>query len=181
MTLRTELYGLLNPLKAAYGLIWNTKGLYSPIKMYLSALVSIPSSKADKFPSWKLEDLLTYLESSRFEPLEENSLETCRVKALILMMLATGRRLEDIQALKSWRWCKANASTRFLKFKHYEGWKGKAVSIDSPWRPQDVSIYAIDNIDGKDLSTLCPLRAFRLFWTKRLALGSSRRLWVSLF
>ena len=95
--------------------------MFSPIKMYLSALVSIPSSNADKFPSWRLEDLLTYLESSRFEPLEEKSLETCRVKALILMMLATGRRLEDIQALKAWRWCKAIASSRFPKFKHYEG------------------------------------------------------------
>ena len=64
------------------------------------------------------------------------------------MMLATGRRLEDIQALKAWRWCKAIASSRFLKFKHYEGWKGKAVSFDSAWRPKDVTLYAIDEVEG---------------------------------
>ena len=65
--------------------------------MYISALVSWPSSKVDVFPRWKLKDLLDYLESRVFEPLEEKSLEICRSKALILMMLATGRRLEDIQ------------------------------------------------------------------------------------
>ena len=46
---------------------------------------------------WNLKDLLDYLESSVFEPMEEKSLETCRDKALIPLLLATGRRLEDIE------------------------------------------------------------------------------------
>ena len=95
--------------------------------------------------------------------MEEKSLETCRDKALILMMLATGRRLEDIQALESWKKCRSNEGALFLRFKPYEGWKGKAVSIDSSWRPKDVTLYAIDEVEGKDLSALCPLRAFRIF------------------
>ena len=78
--------------------------------MFISALVSWPSSKVDGFPKWKLKDLLDYLESRVFEPLEEKSFEICRSKALILMMLATGRRLEDIQALESWKLYKSNGT-----------------------------------------------------------------------
>ena len=44
----------------------------------------------------------------------------------------------------------------FLKFKSYEGWKGKAVSIDSSWRPKDVMLYAIDEVEGKDLQLYVP-------------------------
>ena len=127
---------------------------------------------------WNLKDLLDYLESSVFEPMEEKSLENCRDKALILMMLATGRRLEDIQALESWEKCRSKEGALFLKFKPYEGGKGKAVSIDSSWRPKDVMLYAIDEVKGKDLSARCPLRAFCIFSNMRSAQGSSQRLWL---
>ena len=92
---------------------------------------------------------------------------TCRDKALNLMMLATGRKLEDIQALESWEKCRSKEGALFLKFKPYEGWKGKAVSIDSSWRPKDVTLYAIDKVEGKDHTALYLLRAFCLFWNKR--------------
>ena len=43
-------------------------------------------------------------------------------------------------------------------------------------------IYAIDKVKGKDLTALCPLRAFRTFWNVsfevRSARGSSQRLWL---
>ena len=94
------------------------------------------------------------------------------------MRLATGRKLEDIQALESWEKYRSKEGALFLKFKPYEGWKGKAVSIDSSWRPKDVTLYAIDEVEGKDLSALCPLRAFRIFSDMRSAQGSSQRLWL---
>ena len=162
LTLRTELYGLRFPLWAKYGLELNTTSIYSPTKMFISALVSWPSSKIDVFPKWKLKDLLDYLESRVFEPLEEKSFEICRSKALILMMLATGRRLEDIQALESWKLYESNG-TRFLKFKSYEGWKGKAVSSKNAWRPKDVIIYPIEEVGDRNLTALCPLREFCTF------------------
>ena len=43
LTLRTELYGLRNPLWAKYGLKLDTTSMYSITKMYISALVSCPS------------------------------------------------------------------------------------------------------------------------------------------
>ena len=78
------------------------------------------------------------------------------------MMLATGRRLEVIQALESWKMYESNG-TRFLSFKAYEEWKGKAVSSKNAWRPRDVIIYPIDEVENRNLTALCPLRAFRIF------------------
>ena len=49
LTLRTELYGLLNPLWAKYGLKLDTTSMFSPTRMFLSSLVSLPSSKVDVF------------------------------------------------------------------------------------------------------------------------------------
>ena len=63
LTLRTELYGLRNPLWAKYGLKLDTTSIYSVPRMYISALVSCPSPKVDLFPKWKLKDLIDYLES----------------------------------------------------------------------------------------------------------------------
>ena len=178
LTLRKELYSLLKPLWAKYDLKLDTTSMYSPTKHYLSSLLNLAGSKVDIFPEWNLKDLLDLLESSAFEPMEEKALETCRNKALILMMLATGRRLEDIQALESWKKCKSTEGSLGLKFKPYEGWKGKAVSTSSSWCPEDVTLYAIDEVAGKDLTALCPLRAFRIFANMRLAQGSSQRLWL---
>ena len=181
LSIRTELYGLRNPLWAKYDLKLDTTSPHSVTKMYISGLVNCPSPAIDTFPKWKLKDLLDYLESEVFEPLEEKSWEICRSKALILMMLATGRRLEDIQALQTWKLYKYNGS-QFIRFRAYEGWKGKAVSSKSPWRPKQVVIYPISDGEDRDLSALCPLRAFRTFWkvskSKRLALGSPQRLWL---
>ena len=40
LTLRTELYGLLNPVWAKYGLKLDTTSMFSPSRMFLSSLVS---------------------------------------------------------------------------------------------------------------------------------------------
>ena len=125
------MYGLLRPLWAKYCLELDTTSKYFPTRKFLSSLLSLPSSKIDIFPKWNLKYLLDYVESSVFEPMEEKSLETCRNKAWILMMLATGRILEDIQALESWQKGKTKESALFLRFKPYEGWLGKATLLDS--------------------------------------------------
>ena len=181
LSARTELYGIRNPLWAKYDLKLDTTSPHSVTKMFISGLVNSPSPAVDNFPKWNLKVLLDYLESDVFEPLVEKSWEISRSKALILMMLATGRRFEDIQALQKWNLYKYK-DARFIRFRAYEGWKGKAVSSKSRWRPKPVVIYPISNREGKDLSALCPLRAFRIFWeaskTTRAALGSPQRLWL---
>ena len=88
--------------------------------------------------------------------MEKRSLDTCRLKAIILMMLATGRRLEEVQALtKAWRQCVSQDGTNFLKFSFYDSWKGKAESLDG-WHPHDITLFTIDQGENDpDLSALC--------------------------
>ena len=76
------MYGLRNPLWAKFGIELNTTHPYSVTKMYISGLVNCPSPALNVFPKWKLKDLLDYLESEVFEPLEEKSFEICRAKGL---------------------------------------------------------------------------------------------------
>ena len=80
------------------------------------------------------------------------------------MMLAIGRRLEDVQALtKTWHQCASEDGTVYLRFSFFDGWKGKAENLDG-WRPHDITLFAIDQgVNDPDLSALCPLRAFRIF------------------
>ena len=107
---------------------------------------------------------MNYLQSDTYEPMCDKSLHRCREKAIILLMLATGRRLEDAQALsKTWQECTSQDGTPYIRFKFYEGWYGKAVR-DDPWHPDDITLLAIDQSpDDPDLSNHYPLRAFRMF------------------
>ena len=61
LTLRKELYSLLKPLSAKYGLRLDTTSMYSHTKAFLSSLLNLPSSKVDVFPEWNLKDLLDHL------------------------------------------------------------------------------------------------------------------------
>ena len=172
----TELYGLVFPLHAIFHITVDPAARGSIFKKYLTGIAKLPDHRTDLFPKWKLQDLLRYLESDRFEPLDSKPWQICREKAIILMMLATGRRLDDVSALTT-RWFEENlpCGTPIVRFTYYEGWSGKAQRADG-WRPKDVFLYAIEH-DGQDRSALCPLRAFRLYWDKRADLGDPDSLW----
>ena len=173
----TELYGLVFPLHAIFNITVDLTAKGSIFKKYLTGIAKLPDNRVDLFPTWNLQDLLDYLQSDRFEPLESKPWKICREKALILLMLATGRRLADVSALTA-RWSDTTLQdgTPIVKFTFYSGWTSKAHRADG-WCSKDVFIYAIDN-DDQDRSALCPLRAFRLFWDKRPAFGDPNRLWL---
>ena len=62
------------------------------------------------------------------------------------MMLATGRRFEDVQALtEDWHQCKSQTGVIYLKFTFYEGWKGKAEYLDG-WRPTDITLFLLTKV-----------------------------------
>ena len=180
-SIKTEFYGLVAPLWFKYGIVLDPTARGSLSKRYLTSASKIPSVRKDLFPNWDLRLLLRYLQSDIYEPMCDKSLPRCREKAIILLMLATGRRLEDAQALsKTWQECTSRDGTPFIRFKFYEGWYGKAVG-DDPWRPDDIILFAIDQgPNDPNLSTLCPLRAFRFYWQKRKDLEDLNFLWMRL-
>ena len=173
----TELYGLVFPLHAIFNISIDVTTKGSIFKKYLTGIAKLPDNRTDLFPTWKLQDLLDYLCSDRFEPLNTKPWKICREKAVILLMLATGRRLADVAALTA-RWSDTTLAdgTPIVKFTFYSGWTSKAHGADG-WKSDDIFIYAIEN-DGQDRSALCPVRAFRLFWNKRHALGDPNWLWL---
>ena len=178
-TLRTELYGLINPLWAEFGLKIDTTAKYSLTKKYLTAILHQKSSKPDLFPEWDLQHLLNYLKSEVFEPLEDKSLDVCLAKAVILLMLATGRRLEDVSACTTdWQELRTPDGQPYIKFKPFDGWSGKAVRGGNNWEPKDITLFGIEEVEGVDLKPLCPLRAFRCLWNKRKDLGDPEFLWL---
>ena len=50
-------------------------------------------------PTWDLEVVLRYLRSSTFEPLSSLSLHSLTKKVLFLVLLATAKRVGELQAL----------------------------------------------------------------------------------
>ena len=51
------------------------------------------------FPKWSLGTLLRFLNSPVFEPLDQASWRVIRKKLLILVLLNTGRRINEIGAI----------------------------------------------------------------------------------
>ena len=178
-SIRSELYGLVSTLKFQFGLEIDPTVKGSLIKRFITGALKLASARVDVFPKWDLRNLLTLLCSNRFEPSEERSFRRCKYKAIILMMLTTGRRFEDVQALtKVWHQCRSQTGDIYLKFTFFEGWKGKAENLYG-WRPKDITLFSIaQGQDDPDLSALCPVKAFRKFWERRKDLGDPNYLWI---
>ena len=67
-SLRTELYGLISPLKFQFGLEIDPTAKGSLIKRFITAALRLPSVRANLFPRWDVCHL-TLLSSSKFEPM----------------------------------------------------------------------------------------------------------------
>ena len=169
-TVRQNFYGLIGPLRAAFNLKVSAKDPCSLIRIFLSgALRSDKGNQRDMFPTWHCKDLIDYLKLNLFEPLETNvNFERVRAKAVVLLMLATGRRLEDVSALISdWERIVISEDSYMIKFRFYDGWTGKAERPLDNWVSPRITLFAIDPVEGQDREVLCPLHAFNRFWSLR--------------
>ena len=178
-SIRSELYGLLGPLRFQFGLEIDPTIKGSLIKRFLAGAFRLAVPRSDNFPKWNLKDLLNYLSSEVFEPPDRSSLDDCKLKAIILMMLATGRRFEEVQALtRTWLRHVTRSGIVYYRFTFYEGWRAKAQNDDG-WCPEDIILFPIDQgPDLPDLSHLCPVRAFQAFWDRCKFLGDPSFLWL---
>ena len=124
-------------------------------------------------PLWELSDLLSYLKSSVFEPLDTVSFSCCLQKFLALLLLATGRRISEISGLS--RIHSRNASKTVLHWlpsftpKHFTRF----------FHPDHPSFYSLD--PAIEDRSLCPFRAWRIYVEKRQAFTHeplAHRLWI---
>ena len=106
--------------------------------------------------------MLSYLRGEEFEPLSSAPVEMVEIKAFILILIATGRRVGEI----------SSASFDKVKFigddKVELGWfptfRVKAQRSKSSWIPANPSFSALV---GASDDLLCPVRALRAYYEIR--------------
>ena len=128
-------------------------------------------------PPWDLEVVLRFLHSSTFEPLSSLSLHVLTKKALLLVSLATAKRVGELQALS--RVVSFSSSGACLTY--VPEFVAKTESALNPL-PRSFMVQSLDDfaagLDGELL--LCPVRALQEY-LKRTAsfVDCPRRLFVS--
>ena len=131
------------------------------LEFFMKGVFNLDPPKPAPMAVWSLDSLLAFLVSSHFEPLHLMSLRVVTQKFLCLLLLATGRRIDEI----------GNLAQRF-DF----GIGGKLVSFhwlpdyvpkhfNKNFQPHLPSIEGLDSDSVEDLK-LCPIRAFQTYLGK---------------
>ena len=169
LTLVNDYYGIVEPLLAAFNVNINLSR-DSLVKHFLDGALrdSKRKPRVDKFPSWKLQDLLNYLNSNMFEPLGEADFDCLLRKTLMLTLLNTGRRACEISALTP----AFSESKEGIQLNWYSNFVAKSERPFDDWLSTPPKLFKIDpcGSDGKKqerFENLCPIRAFKLYIEKR--------------
>ena len=111
-------------------------------------------------PKWLLSDLLSMLSSPPFEPLDLADWDHVLVKTVILILLATGRRMVEIAAMIPD--C-SPVEKNSIKFQWFPSFIAKAERWCDGWVPVAPEIKSISTED----SNLCLVRCFRIYFARR--------------
>ena len=131
------------------------------VRYYMRGLFDLNPPPSHGFmPSWDLSDLLIFLRSDEFFPLESISWYRLTQKTLALLLLASGRRISEIAALS--RNFYKRGGRIFLKW--IRGFRAKNHTVDHS--PEDPSILEMSRVDDLDLRN-CPVRAWKVFRDRR--------------
>ena len=162
-TVKVYFYAIRKPFK----LVYNTD---LPAKEDLDDLfnglyhIKPPPTKDQLAPKWDLTSLLKFLRSDKFEPIQSVSFKNVEIKAFILILLATGRRVGEISNTV---FAGVNISDEKVELGWFPNFKAKAQRSNSSWRPENPSFFALR---GAPDDLLCPVRAFRTYFELRCTL-----------
>ena len=123
-----------------------------------------PPPRSAPMASWLLDDLLHFLLSDEFEPLESVSIRRLVQKTLVLLLLASGRRISEILGISG----SSSRKGGLLFLDWLPGFRAK--HDNRGFRPSCPSISAMGSERLAD-SLLCPVRAFTIF-SERCSLAS---------
>ncbi|XP_029937836.1 uncharacterized protein LOC115380768 [Myripristis murdjan] len=127
-------------------------------------------------PPWDLAVVLEGLKGPPFEPLEEADLKHLSLKTVLLLALASAKRVSDIHALSTHPSCAqfAPGDVR-MTLKPNPAFVPKVVGSCSP-----IDLVAFAASSGEQRSrTLCPVRAVRMYMDKTRGFRLSEQLFVS--
>ena len=113
-------------------------------------------------PVWDLSALLSFVRSDLFEDLREVSFELLTQKVLVLLLVASGRRLSEIANLS--RITSVHDSRTYVHW--LPDFKAKWCSGFSMFTPQSPSFSRMDSAVERHLRN-CPVRALEIFLYRR--------------
>ena len=156
-TIATYKCALAQPLYETFNLRLDD----SSLEFFMRGVFNLDPPKPAPMAEWSLNSLLVFLVSNHFEPLHSMSLGVVSQKFLCLLLLATGRRIDEIAHLAQ---------------RYDFSLDGKAVTIhwlpeytpkhfNKDFQPLLPSFEGLDSDSVEDLK-LCPIRAFRIYLGK---------------
>ena len=113
-------------------------------------------------PSWDLSNILSYLQTDKFEDIKDISFCLLSQKLLFLLMIATGRRISEIANLSRSIFSEGNRT--FIEW--LPGFRAKWDSAHSRFVPEPPSILKMDAKSRKNLR-LCPHRVLKVYLERR--------------
>ena len=120
-----------------------------------------PPIKAKGMPTWSINSVLRFLRSPVFEPLESASFIRLTQKALLLILLASGRRISEIANLS--RSSTYLHARKALSLGWVEGFSPKNRTPNfSPENPS-IGFLSLNRIEDNNL---CPVRAYKMYLLK---------------
>ena len=128
-------------------------------------------------PAWDLSTVLTYFVLPAFEPLSQAAFRALPLKTLVLVALATAKRVGGLQALSSFVTFVAGDACLSYSPQFVAKSESLTRSIPRSFLVKSLADFAV----GLDIDLLfCPVRALRLYLLRARSLSSCRhRLFVS--
>ena len=123
--------------------------------------------------AWDLSDLLLFLRDGPFEPLSEVPVKRLTEKSLILLLIASGRRISELAALSQ----NFRIEGRRVFLLWFPGFIAKWDNKDH--RPEDPSFLRMSSSSSRDKLN-CPFQAWEIFCRRRptFAGKNDMRLWA---
>ena len=158
-TVKNYYYGARDPFEVVTGIDLSSS---KDISKFFAGCFQLkrPQRGMALMPKWSLSKLLEFLCGSQFEPLEEASWEDLLTKTVILIQLASGRRIIELAFMSFFCESISNSS---VKFRWTREFLAKAERDGSSWSPH---LPAINSITTED-KVLCPVRAFNIYYKRR--------------
>ena len=131
------------------------------VEFFLKGVFASAPPESAPMASWGLDHLLSYLASDVFEPLHAKSLLVITRKALCLVLLATGRRIDEVQHLSqllSW-----DESGELVTLHWVNKYVPKHYTKD--FQPRLPVMERLSSDDMDELK-LCPVRALQTYLAK---------------
>ena len=163
---------LFHPLWFRLGVYIGRRGDLAQESTLMSGLHRLRPPEEVPMPLWLLSDLLAFLRSPLFEPLSLASDYHVFAKTLILLLLATGRRISEMAGLsRDFKETKRTTVLRWVPSFTPKHWTQDFHPLSPSFTP----------LVGAQDVLLCPRRAYKELCRRRDALintSDDRRLWM---